>query len=35
MVEEDILKIPGLLAKLDDVEEQEPDIPQAEQLSLF
>lgn len=35
MVEEDILKIPGLLAKLDDVEEEDLDIPQAEQLSLF
>ena len=35
MVEEDILKIPGLLAKLEDVDEETPDIPQAEQLSLF
>jgi uracil-DNA glycosylase family 4 len=35
MVEEDILKIPGLLAKLDEVEEEEQTIPQAEQLSLF
>lgn len=35
LVEEDILKIPGLLAKLDEIEEDEPEIPQAEQLSLF
>jgi DNA polymerase len=35
LVEEDIRKIPDLLAKLDDVEEGEPDLPQAEQLSLF
>ena len=36
VVEEDILKIPGLLAKLDDVvETQEAERPQAQQLSLF
>jgi DNA polymerase len=35
LLEEDILKIPGLMAKLDEIEEAEPDIPQAEQLSLF
>lgn len=36
LVEEDILKIPELLSKLDDLEEDaEPEIPQAEQLSLF
>jgi DNA polymerase len=35
LVEEDILKIPGLLSKLDEIEEEEPDLPQAEQLSLF
>ena len=35
LVEEDILKIPNLLAKLDEVEGEEPAPPQAEQLSLF
>ena len=35
MVEEDILKIPELLAKLDEIEEEEQVVPQAEQLSLF
>ena len=35
LVEEDILRIPELLAKLDEIEEEEPDLPQAEQLSLF
>lgn len=35
LLEEDILKIPDLLAKLEDIEEAEPEIPQAEQLSLF
>jgi DNA polymerase len=35
LVEEDILKIPDLLSKLDEIEEEEPDLPQAEQLSLF
>ena len=35
MVEEDILKIPELLAKLDELEEEEQSVPQAEQLSLF
>jgi hypothetical protein len=34
-VEEDILKIPELLSRLDEIEEEEPDVPQAEQLSLF
>ncbi|MGD8627181.1 MAG: uracil-DNA glycosylase [Anaerolineae bacterium] len=34
-VEEDMRKIPELLAKLDEIEEEEPDVPQAEQLSLF
>ena len=33
---EDILKVPELLAKLDEIEEEEePEIPQAQQLSLF
>jgi len=35
LVEEDILKIPDLLSKLDEIKEQEPEIPQAEQLSFF
>lgn len=35
LVEEDMLKIPDLLGKLDEVEEEEPEIPQAQQLSLF
>jgi uracil-DNA glycosylase family 4 len=35
LVEEDILKIPDLLAKLDEIEEEEPTLPEAEQLSLF
>ena len=35
LVEEDILKIPELLGKLDELDEAEPDAPQAEQLSLF
>jgi len=37
LVEEDICKIPHLLAKLDELEEQEPERPstQAQQLSLF
>ncbi len=35
LLDEDILKIPGLLAKLEDIEEAEPEITQAEQLSLF
>jgi len=35
LVEEDILKIPELLAKLDEIEEEEPEVPQAQQLSLF
>lgn len=35
LVEEDILKIPDLLARLDGIEEEEPDVPDAQQLSLF
>jgi uracil-DNA glycosylase family 4 len=35
LLEEDILKIPDLLAKLDEIKEEEPEITQAEQLSLF
>ena len=35
LVEEDMLKIPNLLSKLDEIEEAEPEPPQAEQLSLF
>lgn len=35
LVEEDILKIPELLSRLDEIEEEEPDVPQAQQLSLF
>ena len=36
LLEEDILKIPNLLAKLDEIEEEEQqEIPQAQQLSLF
>lgn len=35
LLEEDILKIPDLLAKLDEIKEEESEIPQAEQLSLF
>lgn len=35
LLEEDILRIPELLAKLDEIEQEEPDLPQAEQLSLF
>jgi uracil-DNA glycosylase family 4 len=36
MVEEDMLKIPDLLAKLDEIEEEEEaEPPQAQQLSLF
>jgi DNA polymerase len=36
LVEDDILKIPDLLAKLEDIEEdEEATVPQAEQLSLF
>jgi DNA polymerase len=34
-VEEDILKVPELLAKLDEIEEAEPEPVRAEQLSLF
>jgi uracil-DNA glycosylase family 4 len=37
LVEEDMLKVPDLLAKLDEIEEEDgdPEPPQAEQLSLF
>ena len=35
LLEEDILKIPDLLSELEDIEEAEPEITQAEQLSLF
>lgn len=35
VLEEDILKIPELLAALGEVEEHEPEPPQAQQLSLF
>jgi DNA polymerase len=35
LVEEDIIKIPDLLARLDEVQGEEPPPPQAEQLSLF
>jgi hypothetical protein len=37
MVEEDMLKIPELLAKLDEIQEEKEDTepPQAQQLSLF
>ncbi len=35
LVEEDFLRIPELLAKLNQIAEQEPEPPQATQLSLF
>ncbi len=36
LVEEDFVKIPELLSRLEEIEEEEePDLPQAEQLSLF
>ena len=35
VVEEDMLRIPVLLAKLDEIEEEAPPPPQAQQLSLF
>jgi DNA polymerase len=35
LVEEDMLQIPDLRAKLEVMEEKEPDLPQAQQLSLF
>ena len=35
VVDEDFLKIPDLLAKLEEIEEKEPELPQAQQLSLF
>lgn len=35
LLEQDMLKIPELLAKLEELEETEPEITQAEQLSLF
>ena len=34
-VEEDMLRIPELLAKLEQLEEEQPEPPQAQQLSLF
>ncbi len=35
VVEEDFLKLPGLLAKMEEVREEKPEPPPAEQLSLF
>jgi DNA polymerase len=35
LVEEDFARIPELLEKLDEIEEEESELPQAEQLSLF
>lgn len=35
IVEEDFAKLPGLLAKVEEVREEKPEPPQAEQLSLF
>ncbi len=35
VIEEDILKIPHLLASLDEIAEEQPRPPQAQQLSLF
>ena len=35
LVEEDMLRIPELLAKLEQLEEEQPEAPQAQQLSLF
>jgi len=35
VIEEDILKIPQLLASLEEIEEEQPPPPQAQQLSLF
>lgn len=35
IVEEDFLKLPGLLAKMEEIQEEKPEPPQAEQLSLF
>jgi len=35
VVEEDFLKLPGLLAKMEEVREEKPEPPQVEQLSLF
>ncbi|MFC2030438.1 uracil-DNA glycosylase [Chloroflexota bacterium] len=35
LVEEDMLRIPELLVKLDSVQEAQPEQPEAEQLSLF
>ncbi len=34
-VEEDFGKLPGLLAKVEEIQEEKPEPPQAEQLSLF
>lgn len=35
IVEEDFAKLPGLLAKVEEIQEEKPEPPQAEQLSLF
>ena len=35
LVEEDMLRIPELLANLEQLEEEQPEAPQAQQLSLF
>ena len=35
LVEEDMVRIPELLAKLEQLEEEQPEPPQAQQLSLF
>ena len=35
LVEEDMLRIPELLQKLEQLEEEQPEPPQAQQLSLF
>jgi hypothetical protein len=35
LVEEDMLRIPELLKKLEQLEEEQPEPPQAQQLSLF
>jgi len=35
IVEEDFAKLPGLLAKVEEIDEEKPEPPQAEQLSLF
>jgi len=35
LVEEDFLRIPSLLARVNEIEQKEPEPPQAQQLSLF